>query len=545
MNDLSKAATQTNADKAKLIIEGYADQLSVQAGDQIGFHISTNAATYAIEIARVGAVREPVWSQANLTGRQYPTPENAPSHGCNWPVALRLLIPEGWQSGYYSAVLRGSEADGRTALGELSFVVRSAHPGRDTTILLQLTTNTDCAYNSWGGATLYSGPEGPARRVSFARPFAGFRLDDGLFLFSVESAFAQTLNEGVISDRLQSEFSAHGIALSPHASMTVEQKDQVWHIHDPGTIYAIRKAGTVLYIYDGFTVWESCWHHWQQPFVSWAERAGFRLDYAVNSDLEFHPEILENYRLVLSVGHDEYWSSPMRDHLETFIAGGGNAAFFSGNSVWWQVRSEDNGRALVCWKDEHEQDPIYKGGNHRLLSTIWCHRLINRPENQLTGVSFAYGGYHRFFDQFQDCAGAYTIHRPEHWVFVGTGVKRGDFLGAQAKIVGYECDGCEFALQDGLPVATHRDGTPVSFEILATAPAGLSAADNSLAIVAEALYGEGSDREHRQPGAAVLGIYTQGGTVFTTGSTDWSEGLRGGDRAVEQITHNILDRLSR
>jgi len=41
-----------------------------------------------------------------------------------------------------------------------------------------------------------------------------------------------------------------------------------------------------------------------------------------------------------------------------------------------------------------------------------------------------------------------------------------------------------------------------------------------------------------------LGLYTQGGTVFTAGSTDWSHGLRGKDPAVEQITLNILQRLS-
>ena len=70
----------------------------------------------------------------------------------------------------------------------------------------------------------------------------------------------------------------------------------------------------------------------------------------MNSDLEFHPEVLESYRLVLSVGHDEYWSSPMRDHLESFIANGGNVAFFSGNTCWWQVRSEDDDRAIICYK---------------------------------------------------------------------------------------------------------------------------------------------------------------------------------------------------
>ena len=44
-----------------------------------------------------------------------------------------------------------------------------------------------------------------------------------------------------------------------------------------------------------------------------AEREGIALDYATNGDLEAHPEILGAYRLVLSVGHDEYWSREMRD----------------------------------------------------------------------------------------------------------------------------------------------------------------------------------------------------------------------------------------
>ena len=97
----------------------------------------------------------------------------------------------------------------------------------------------------------------------------------------------------------------------------------------------------------GFTARYSGWQRWEKPFVQWAERSGYKLDVAVNSDLEFHPEILKHYRLVLSVGHDEYWSSKMRDHLEAFIVGGGNVAFFSGNTAFWQVRSEDNGRTLV------------------------------------------------------------------------------------------------------------------------------------------------------------------------------------------------------
>ena len=42
-----------------------------------------------------------------------------------------------------------------------------------------------------------------------------------------------------------------------------------------------------------------------------------------------------------------------------FIAAGGNVAFFSGNTCCWQVRSEDGGQALTCWKQNYHSDPIY------------------------------------------------------------------------------------------------------------------------------------------------------------------------------------------
>ncbi len=273
---------------------------------------------------------------------------------------------------------------------------------------------------------------------------------------------------------------------------------------------------------------------WEQPFVAWAERNGYTLDYAANSDLEFRPELLEHYRLVLSVGHDEYWSSKMRDHLEAFIAKGGNVAFFSGNTCCWQVRSEEEGRALVCYKQWYNIDPLYRRGDHRLLSTLWSHHLVERPENELTGVGFLFGGYHRSHGQFMDGPGAYTVHRPEHWVFAGTELKAGDAFGGRHTIVGYECDGCEFKLVDGRPVPTGRDGTPETFEILGTCPARWHPDD--------AWWYERFDKD--RTGAAVMGLYTRGGTVFTSGSTDWAHGLQGGDEVVERITRNILDRLS-
>jgi hypothetical protein len=467
------AALSDLADAAEPVapfVEAYADHLSYQAGDRVKLHVSTSASAFSVEVARVGARRQVVWNKEGLPGARHAVPPDASSHGCHWPAALEVPVAEAWPSGYYQVILR-AEQDGRPAQGEAFFVVRGRR-GREAKVLLQLCTNTYNAYNTWGGSSLYNGPKGPARRVSFDRPYAGFAAADN------------------------------------------------------------------------FTSRYSGWRRWEQPFVEWAEAAGYRLDFAGNSDLELRPEILKSYRLVLSVGHDEYWSAPMRDSLEAFIAAGGNVAFFSGNTCFWQVRSEDAGRALVGWKADFDKDPVYRTDDRRLLTGMWSNRLVGRPENQLTGVSFARGGYHRFFEHGGD--GCYTVHRPEHWIFAGTGLRRGDRLGAKDKVVGYECDGCEFTLEDGLPVPTCRDGTPATFQVLGTTPAGLSTKfDQSLLWVSEGLYGKGTDERVAQPGAAVLGVYTRGGTVFTTGCTEWVRGLQGKDPAVEQITRNVLDRLSR
>jgi hypothetical protein len=468
---LSEFAEAAAPDKpAPPFIDGYADRLSYQAGDDVALHVSTSSARYAVEVARLGKKRQVVYTKEGLAGARHPVPDDAASHGCRWPAALKLRVRDGWPSGYYQVLLRGT-AEGRRVEGEAFFVVRAAKPARDARILLQLCTNTYNAYNRWGGSSLYGGTRGVVRRVSFERPYLGFLPEEN------------------------------------------------------------------------FTNLYSGWRRWEQPFVQWAEAAGYVMDFAVNSDLEFRPGVLKGYRLVLSVGHDEYWSAPMRDHLEAFIGKGGNVAFFSGNTCFWQVRSEAGGRALENWKMDFDKDPVYALKDRRLLSGIWSNALVGRPENGLTGVSFSWGGYHRFFEQGGD--GCYTVHRPDSWAFAGTGLKRGDRLGARDKVVGYECDGCRYTVKGGLPVPTHEDGTPDTFEILGTAPAGLSEKDSSFVWVSEALYGKGTRRRVPQPGAAVLGAYRRGGTVFTTGCTEWVRGLTGRDPAVERITRNVLDRLSR
>jgi hypothetical protein len=129
----------------------------------------------------------------------------------------------------------------------------------------------------------------------------------------------------------------------------------------------------------------------------------------------------------------------------------------------------------------------------------------------------------RSHGQFMDGDASFIVHRPDHWIYEGTGLKRGDRFGAKDTIVGYECDGCELEWRDGLPFATHKDGTPKTFEVLGTCPV----------------------RWHPDDGNSTLGLYTQGGTVFTSASTDWAHGLKGSDKIVDRVTRNVLDRLAK
>ena len=441
---LAVVLTPYIAAAADPFLHGYPAKRSYVAGEEVTFHVSTNLGKVDVEIARIGAERKPVWSKKGIAAGEHPVPKHASSHGCDWPAAFSVQIPESWQSGCYEAWTRS----GKTQGNRMFFVVRSSQPGRDARILLQLSTNTYNAYNSWGGFSLYT---------YWGR--------------------------------------AH------------------WNkMHEPGDVLGRRV--TFQRPFNGID------RNWELPFIQWAERNGYKIDYAINSDLELHPEMLEHYKLVLSVGHDEYWSAPMRDNLEAYIAKGGNVAFFSGNTCCWQVRSEDGGNDLVCWKEAYEQDPLYKPEGHPLLSTLWSHHLVKRPENQLTGVGFLRGGFHQF-RQILDGSGAYKVHRPEHWVFEGTGLEEGVEFGGANTIVGYECDGCEFTMVDGRPVPTGKDGTPKSFVILGTAPARWGEDDLGWYKPAHDLWKK-NKHEH-----GCMGIYTRpgGGTVFTAATTDWSHGL--------------------
>ena len=262
------------------------------------------------------------------------------------------------------------------------------------------------------------------------------------------------------------------------------------------------------------------------------------------------PDLLDGCRLYLSVGHDEYWSWAMRDAVERFIEAGGNVAFLSGNTCYWQVRLE--GSRMVCYKHRFAEDPVYGTDRAQLTTTIWSDPIVGRPETTLTGVSFTRGGYHRIARSVRRGSGGYEVHRPDHWLLEGRdspwrSARRGlgdrrlrvrrlrDDAARRAARADRRRMARPTASKWSRPRRPHRStATPRRCR---SRPVGTY----ELEFHAERLFGDASpaNLERLRHGHAVLGTYERGGTVVTAGTTEWAYGLD--DPAVDRVTRNIID----
>jgi hypothetical protein len=159
------------------VINGYADRVSVAAGDTIHFYVSTTAPAYDLSINRMGwyggTGGHEVHSAFGQIGAPQPIPTPDPETGliaANWLPSYTLVIPYDWVSGVYLVrLLATNEA---RDVGYILFVVRDDNQAAD--FVYKLPVNTYQAYNNWGGKSLfrYNSTGGPATKVSFDRPYS-------------------------------------------------------------------------------------------------------------------------------------------------------------------------------------------------------------------------------------------------------------------------------------------------------------------------------------------------------------------------------------
>ena len=128
----------------------------------------------------------------------------------------------------------------------------------------------------------------------------------------------------------------------------------------------------------------------EYPLLYHLESLGLDLTYWTDVDLHANPQRLGDHRCLFSLGHDEYWSSSMRDAAQFFSAGGGNLAFLGANACYRQIRLQPTSigpdRLQVCYKSAAE-DPIVNQ-DPAMTTVNWNQAPVNNPESNVIGSTY-------------------------------------------------------------------------------------------------------------------------------------------------------------
>jgi hypothetical protein len=256
--------------------------------------------------------------------------------------------------------------------------------------------------------------------------------------------------------------------------------------------------------------------------LRWVEASGYDVTYISDVDTATNPNILLNHKVVLEVGHPEYWTWGERDNVENALAAGVNMVFASANETYWSVRLESSpvgpNRIITCYKDP-ALDPTHTAP---YTTVEFDGPILQRPDNILVGV-----GYQSYYDDARYNY-PWVISAPAtRWYFDCTGLQPGDQVN---NIIGEEW------------AAIHNNGhTPPGIDVISSGTVinahGVALAQNSA-------------------------IYTaaSGAQVFAAGSIHFAWGLidhsypnqvfpsyalsNDADHRVEQFMANILDNFA-
>jgi hypothetical protein len=239
---------------------------------------------------------------------------------------------------------------------------------------------------------------------------------------------------------------------------------------------------------------------YELPLVHFLEESGYDVSYTTDVDTDRDPAELLRHRLVVVAGHDEYWTSRMRDAFDAARAAGTNLMFTGANTGYWQMRYADGGRTIVEYRSA-SADPVAD----RAAKTV-TFRSLGRPECELEGVQFQRVGGEGIGGPFDYPVAPVALSDP--W-FRGTGFTASSVLPGA---VGYEWDsvvrGCA---TPPLTVLFHYGGSVPADAVRFTAPSGAR--------------------------------------VFSAGTLNFAKGLndiRGaGNPGLEQFMRNVLADLTR
>ena len=247
----------------------------------------------------------------------------------------------------------------------------------------------------------------------------------------------------------------------------------------------------------------------------WLNEHKHRVDYANMTVFDDDAFSLNPYKIILIVGHNEYWSRKSKERFEKFILGGGHALVLSGNTMWWETISHEDQHTVLKVVGDAQMDSLHFGMTD-------LHRIL--------GVNFDNAGYITDFDNSMknNGNGGFRIHDPEHWTMTNTNVKRSETIDSQYNIAGYEVDGAD--------IQWTLENNQVTIQSI----------PSNINVLAYAL----SRRPNNEYGLGTVITYRptkNSGCIFNAASIQWANGLWNLQDNIEvesasnKITNNVLN----
>jgi hypothetical protein len=327
-------------DGGDLTIQGFATDISVNQGSTVFFKINTPAHAYTIDIYRIG---------------------------------------------YYS---------GMGARKVASITPSATLPQTQPACLLDANTGlTDCG--NWGISASWPVPATATSGVYFAHLIRKDTGGDSHIVFVVRND-------------------------SSHSAILYQTSDETWQAYNyygSGSLYGQASPSFDLtgrsfkvsynrpFLTRGFAQeWDTWLFGPEFPMIQWLEQNGYDVTYFTGVDAARSGLLIQNHKIFMDSGHDEYWSAPRRSSVQAARDAGVNLAFFSGNTMFWKTRWENSidgtntpNRTLVCYKETlafgvlDPKDPPTSTGTWR-DPTYSSPADGAKPENALLGSLFMVNG---------------------------------------------------------------------------------------------------------------------------------------------------------
>src|SRR5215510_4254222 len=342
-----------------------------------------------------------------------------------------------------------------------------------------------------------------------------------------------------------------------HSDVLFQTSDETWQAYNtyggnslytcssncpPGSPAAYKGASKVSYNRPWHTALDDSGRSWfmytEYPMIRFLEENGYDLSYTSGVDVSQpgYAPVIEQHKIFLTAGHDEYWTGQQRANVTAARDAGVNMAFFTGNEVFWKTRWEPSidgsntpNRTLVAYKETH-YDAAVDPQDPPTWTGTWMDPRFSppgdggQPQNALTGQLFDVNS------GTTDITVPSAYSKLRFW--------RGTRVAGLAS-------GQSTALDQGVGTLGYEWDTDADNGFR---PAGLMDMSSTTSNSAEIFTDYGGTTKANSTATHHLTLYraASGALVFGAGTVQWSWGLDNGggtgntDTAMQQATVNLF-----